>query len=42
MAAVRLIRLGTEPALEGRRAPQLEMLARSVQRLLDKHIAAPP
>lgn len=32
------IRFGVEPALDGLRAPQLEMLARSALQLLDEHV----
>lgn len=34
------IRFGVEPALEGLRAQQLEMLTRSAVQLLDEHVAA--
>jgi hypothetical protein len=34
------IRFGVEPALEGLRAQQLEMLTRSALQLLDEHVAA--
>jgi hypothetical protein len=36
------IRFGVELGLEGLRAEQLEMLARSVLQILDEHLTAAP